>query len=124
MKDDSSSKRSSATSSTSSSDASDNLVRYTRVSEHGPIKLFLRSSANQKSPKSRAEFCADSLRAMNPHDMIAMLEMYAQHADNDMAFDVFQKVKNSSHEEERRQVAWTGKKKRSFFPSFGRTLNA
>jgi hypothetical protein len=122
IKDDSSSNRSSITSSTSSSDAD-------------LVCSYLRSSATRKIPKSRAEICAESLREMNTHDMIAMLEMFAQHADNDLANDIFQKVKNSPRapqddddddddDNEQRQVSLTVKKTRSFFPSFGRTQNA
>ena len=89
--------------------------------------------ANQRSQvESPAEVFANKMRDMNSHDLIAMLEMFAQNGDNGMAFDVFQTLKNlpDVDEEQEHAVALVEKKekckkdKKHLFPSFRRTQQA
>ena len=101
-------------------------------SSFNTVRNVLHSSAYQRPPiKSPAGVYANSVQEMSSHDIISMLEMYAQHGNADLAFDVFQMVKNSPYTKEvhDRQAAVGGSKrnskrgKKQQFPSLRHTLN-
>ena len=54
------------------------------------------ASSSSSSRKSKPEFVAESMKEMDPFQVIEMLEMYADTADSNYAFDCFQSLKNSA----------------------------
>ena len=88
----------SALSTSSSSNKRNHSLRNSASSDCSRVSDFLRQSAANSTPPTRpkATIGADSIQfsQMDSHDMIAMLEMYAEN-DNATAVEAFQHLKNS-----------------------------
>ena len=71
------------------------------------------SSMSSSERRNKPEFVAASMKQMEPHQVIEMLEMYAAGADNDYAYDCFQSLKNSEPLDTRRTGGNTKRKHKS-----------
>ncbi|CAB9518201.1 expressed unknown protein [Seminavis robusta] len=89
------------------------------------------STGSMRSSKTQGEAVAARMQQMNSHDMIAMLEMYAQQDNGEVAFEAFQTLKNSespattpssssksSRKSDKKRLM---QGKRPVWPAFGRT---
>ncbi|CAB9518197.1 expressed unknown protein [Seminavis robusta] len=72
----------------------DKQQRRRSTTSHGMKGVEVMVPIQENKPKSKAEFVTESMKQMDPHDMIAMLEMYAQQ-DTDYALEALQGLKNS-----------------------------
>ena len=59
------------------------------------------SSSAESSKRNKHDFVANSMKEMDSHRVIEMLEMYAS-GDNEYAYQCFQRLKNSEPETSRK----------------------